>query len=231
MPLVVELVLIVIGLALLALALIGSGISRRLMTIPKMHRTPRIVLAILGVLLLAGGMWGMSVESEKRGPSLDDLRAHIPPDVKTTMACAEATESPKGAVEMDCSTPSGVPEAVYYIMFPDVNSMQDYWMKQSASESQPASECSTIEHYKNGGKGTYFFNDKSVIIGDYSCFASGDDMIAVYTDRRYNVAVYASVSDAKRFPEFLTWVNTTSQPVGDADATPATPSFPAAAGR
>lgn len=58
MPLAVEIVLIVIGVMLLAAALIGSGISRRLMTIPKMKRAPRVVIAILGVLLLAGGMWG-----------------------------------------------------------------------------------------------------------------------------------------------------------------------------
>jgi hypothetical protein len=114
MPLAVEIVLVIIGIGLLALALIGSGISRRLMTIPKMRRAPRVVLAILGVLLLAGGMWGLSTETKEDGPSVADLKAHIPDDVEADLSCTEAAESPKGAVAMDCGTADSVPEYVRY---------------------------------------------------------------------------------------------------------------------
>ncbi|MEH0589359.1 hypothetical protein QA942_37080 [Streptomyces sp. B21-106] len=95
MPLAVEIVLIVIGVMLLAAALIGSGISRRLMTIPKMKRAPRVVIAILGVLLLAGGMWGVTTEANQHGPSLTALKKHIPSGVTSNLTCREAAESPR----------------------------------------------------------------------------------------------------------------------------------------
>ncbi|KOG34281.1 tetraspanin family protein [Streptomyces resistomycificus] len=223
MPLAVEIVLIAIGIVLLALALIGSGISRRLMTIPKMHRAPRVVLAILGVLLLAGGMWGLSIESEEQGPSLGDLKSHIPAEVKSALNCTESAESPKDAVKVDCSTVDSVPEQAWYIMFPDVNAMQEYFMKQVAPGSLQGDECSTIDDYTEGSHQTYSFDDQSVVIGDYACYRSENIAVAMYTDRRFNIVVGAQISNPQYFTDFQTWVATTSQPAGDADATP-TPS-------
>ncbi|MEU1072717.1 MULTISPECIES: hypothetical protein [unclassified Streptomyces] len=231
MPLVVKIALIVIGVALLALALIGSGISRRLMTIPKMHRAPRIALAILGVLLLAGGMWGLSTTESKKAPSVADVKEHIPSSVKADLNCTEAAESPKGAAEVDCSTQNSTPEYVYYILFSNVDDMQVHWNKTTAPGDLSGNQCQTMDDYKKGSHQTYYTNDQSVIIGDYACYTSGDSIVAVYTDRRYNVIVSASITDPKNFPEFIKWVNDTSQPVGDEGATPATPSQTAAAGR
>ncbi|MGW7452217.1 hypothetical protein [Streptomyces sp. NPDC054787] len=224
MPTVVEIVLIIIGLILLVLALIGSGISRRLMTIPKMHKTPRIALAILGVLLLAGGMLSLSIESKTNEPSLDELRGHIPPAVKSALVCTEAAEAPKRAVSMNCSTEGSIPEYVFYIKFPDVNVMQEYWMKQTGAETLSGTQCSTMDDFKKGSKQQYYLSDQSVIIGDYACYTAGPNTVAMYTDRRYNVLVWAQISDPKQFTQFMDWINLTSQPVGDANVTPATPS-------
>ncbi|MFJ3961781.1 hypothetical protein [Streptomyces sp. NPDC090036] len=224
MPLVVEIILIVIGCVLLVAALIGSGISRRLMTIPKMHRAPRVIVAILGVLLLAGGMWGVSTEPEKHELSLADLKAHIPTDVKASLVCTESAEAPKGAVSANCSTEGMIPEQVWYTMFPDVHSMHAYWMKQTLPEDLPGTKCDKIEDYKQGSDYEYSLEDASVIVGDYACYMSGDTVVAVYTDRRFNVVVWAQISNTKNFSDFLTWVQDTSQPIGDSDVAPATPS-------
>ncbi|WP_327265472.1 hypothetical protein OG444_32600 [Streptomyces sp. NBC_01232] len=224
MPLVVEIILIVIGCVLLVAALIGSGISRRLMTIPKMHRAPRVIVAILGVLLLAGGMWGVSTEPEKHELSLADLKAHIPPDVKASLVCTESAEAPKGAVSANCSTEGMIPEYVWYTMFPDVHSMHAYWVKQTAPESQPGTECNKIDDYKKGSHTEYYLDDASVTVGDLACYVSEGSTVAVYTDRRFNIVVWAEISDPKHFSDFLTWVRDTSQPIGDSDVAPATPS-------
>ncbi|MEV5879893.1 hypothetical protein AB0L75_37910 [Streptomyces sp. NPDC052101] len=224
MPLAVEIVLIVIGVLLLAAALIGSGISRRLMTIPKMHRAPRVVLAALGVLLLAGGFWGMWTGTEKSAPTLADLRAHIPPDVKSTLNCTEAVESPKKGVELDCSTQGSVPDSVWYVMFPDVNSMQTYWMQESSPSNRQGTQCNTIDDYKRGSKTTYFLSDQSITDGDYACYMDGNSTVAIYTDRRYNIVVMAEESDPQKFSDFTNWVDNTSQPPGPTDTTPPTPS-------
>lgn len=223
MPLAVEIVLVIIGVGLLALALIGSGISRRLMTIPKMRRAPRVVLAILGVLLLAGGMWGLSTGTKEDGPSMADLKAHIPDDVLADLHCTEGTESPEGAVKMEC-TGDSVPEYAEYIMFADVNDMQDYWVEQVNPEALTGDQCNTVEDHRNGSRQTYFFDERSVTIGDEACYATGSDIVALYTDRRFNIVVGATIPDAQHFSDFRTWVDETSQPVGDEDATPETPS-------
>ncbi|WP_327698990.1 hypothetical protein [Streptomyces sp. NBC_00459] len=233
MPLVVEIILIAIGVVLLALALVGSGISRRLMTIPKMHRVPRIVLAILGVLLLAGGMWGVSTETgstKHETPSLDELKSHIPPGVKSEMSCTEAAEAPKGAVEANCSTSGTIPDGVWYILFPDVNSMQAYWIRQVGSSDLPGTECTSQADYTKGSKQEYFLDDQSVTVGEMACYVNGSTTGAMYTDRRFNIIVVAQLSDPQHFSEFQTWLGDPSQPVGDTDATPATPSHTAAAG-
>ncbi|MFF9028790.1 hypothetical protein [Streptomyces iakyrus] len=231
MPLVVEILLILLGVVLLVLALIGSGISRRLMTIPKMHRTPRIVLASLGVLLLAGGMWGASIESEEHGPSLADLKSHIPPDVMADLSCTEAAESPKGAVQMECATENSVPEFAWYIMFPDVNSMHEYWTKQVSPGDLPGNKCDTMDDYTKGSKHEYYLSDPAVTVGDQACYTSGSNIGVMYTDRRFNIVVQAVISDPQNFSDFHSWVDETSQPEGDSDAAPATPSHTAAARR
>ncbi|MGW7542671.1 hypothetical protein ACWGKQ_16395 [Streptomyces sp. NPDC054770] len=226
----VEIVLIVIGILLLAAALIGSGISRRLMTIPKMHRTPRIVIAILGVLLLVGGVWGVT-QTEKRGPTLADLRAHVPSDVKSALTCTEGSESPKGAVEMACNADS-VSYQAWYVMFPDVNSMQDYWISQVTPSDLTGSNCKTLQDYQTGGKVSYYFSDESKTVGDQACYVSGKTTVAMYTDRRFNIVVWAQTDDPQHFAEFQKWVDRTSQPepVGDENTTPPTPSHTIASG-
>ncbi|MFG2967028.1 MULTISPECIES: hypothetical protein [unclassified Streptomyces] len=225
MSLTLEIVLIVIGILLLAAALIGSGISRRLMTIPKMHRAPRIILALLGALLLVGGMWGVTTRTEKHGPTLATLRAHIPPDVQSGLTCKDASESPKGAVEMSCSADS-VPYQAWYVMFPDVNSMQDYWINQAGPSDLAGSDCSTMQDYEKGSKVTYHFTGDSTTVGDQACYVSGKTTVAMYTDRRFNIVVWAQTDDPQRFAEFQKWVNNTSQPtpVGNEETTPPTPS-------
>ncbi|MGW1050647.1 hypothetical protein [Streptomyces sp. NPDC002521] len=101
MPLAVEIVIIFLGILLLAAARSGSGTSRCLPTAPKMHRTPRVVLAVPGTVLAAGGMWGLVTEKAQYGPSPADLQKHIPNDVSSALNCKQATESPKGAVEVE----------------------------------------------------------------------------------------------------------------------------------
>ncbi|MEU1180236.1 hypothetical protein ABZ464_21755 [Streptomyces sp. NPDC005820] len=224
MPLAVEIVLIVIGILLLAAALIGSGISRRLMTIPKMKRAPRIVIAILGVLLLAGGMWGVTTEANQHGPSLSALKKHIPSDVTSTLTCREAAEAPKGAVKMDCSTQDSVPEQVWYVMFDNVNAMQDWWVSQARPSDLPGSSCATLSDFKKGSSYWYYVDDQSVAVGDESCYAAGNIVVAMYTDRRFNIVVWAQISDPKNFSEFQSWLTNTSRPTGPDDATPETPS-------
>lgn len=221
MPLAVEIVLVIIGIGLLALALIGSGISRRLMTIPKMRRAPRVVLAVLGVLLLAGGMWGLSIESEERGPSVADLKAHIPDSVKSEMTCTEAAESPKGAVRVDC-TGDGVPDWADYTMFPDVNAMQDHWMEVVGGADYPGDQCTTIDDFKTGSSNIYSLEDASVHVGEWACYMYEDKPSADYTDRRFNIIVRAEISNPENVSEFITWLGN-SQPEGDDDATPKTP--------
>ncbi|MER6733156.1 hypothetical protein [Streptomyces puniciscabiei] len=224
MPLAIEIVLIVIGVLLLAAALIGSGISRRLMTIPKMHRVPRVALAVLGVLLLAGGFWGMWTGTQKSGPSLAELRSHIPSDVKSALNCTEAVESPKNGVELDCSTQGSIPDKVWYVMFPDVNKMQRYWMQEAGPTDLPGTQCNTIADYKKGSKTTYYLGDQSITDGDYACYMDGNTPVAVYTDRRYNIVVVAEESNPQKFAEFTDWVDKISQPPGPTDTTPPTPS-------
>ncbi|EST35415.1 hypothetical protein [Streptomyces roseochromogenus] len=223
MPLAVEIVLIVIGVLLLATALIGSGISRRLMTIPKMHRVPRVALAVLGVLLVAGGMWGLSTGTAKHAPTLAELRARVPSDVKQSMDCTEATEAPKNAVELDCGTQNAVPDHVWYIMFPDVNSMQHYWMTQAGTVNLQGTQCVSLSDYTKGSKTSYYLSDQAITDGDDACTMDGNSPVIVYTDRRYNIVVIAEESDPQKFSEFNNWI-ATSQPAGPRDATPATPS-------
>ncbi|KUN80858.1 tetraspanin family protein [Streptomyces griseoruber] len=223
MPLAVEIVLIVIGVLLLAAALIGSGISRRLMTIPKMKRAPRIVIAILGVLLLVGGMWGVTTEEKHHGPTLAALKEHLPPDVKSRLDCTEASETPKDAVELDCSTPGSVPDQVWYYMFDDVDAMQNWWWNQTDPAHQPGGECTTIADFKQGSSLSYSTEDRSVTTGDIACFMDGNTVVDVYTDRRFNIVVW-SQTDSQNFSEFMNWIVNTSLPVGDDGATPATPS-------
>ncbi|MFI1049786.1 hypothetical protein ACH4U3_29095 [Streptomyces griseoruber] len=222
MPLAVEIILIVIGILLLAAALIGSGISRRLMTIPKMKRAPRVVIAILGVLLLAGGMWGVTTEANQHGPSLAALKKHIPSGVTSTLTCREAAESPKGAVEMDCSSQDS-PEEAWYLMFDNVDEMQDWWVSQTRPGELPGTSCNTMSDYKQGSKYWYYLDDQSVAVGDIACYSSGNIMVAMYTDRRFNVVVWAQISDPANFSDFQSWLGTT-QPTGSGDTTPATPS-------
>ncbi|KUO10036.1 hypothetical protein [Streptomyces sp. DSM 15324] len=223
MPLAVEIVLIVIGVLLLAAALIGSGISRRLMTIPKMKRAPRVVIAILGVLLLAGGMWGVSTQEQPHGPSLAALKDHVPPDVKRDWPCKESSESPKDAVELDCSTTDNVPDGLWYIMFDNENSMQRYWWNQTDPAHEPGSDCTTMAGFRQGSSYSYSTEDRSVTIGDEACYVDGNTLVDVYTDRRFNIVVFSQVSDPQNFSQFMKWRATISQPVGDHDATPASP--------
>lgn len=227
MPLAVEIVLIVIGILLLAAALIGSGISRRLMTIPKMHRTPRIVLAVLGVLLLAGGAWGVMTEKEQHRPALAELRKHIPENIKSSLSCTESPESPKNAVQMECDSTdnSTTPEQVWFTLFPDVNSMQEYWFNKAAPGNLSGANCATTDDFKKGGKEPWNLNDPSVTVGDQACWMSGDTAVSSFTDRRYNIVVFAQSANPQLLSDFIKWVNSTdSVPTGDENATPATPS-------
>ncbi|MFI8939534.1 hypothetical protein [Streptomyces syringium] len=225
MPLAIKIILIVIGILLLVLALIGSGISRRLMTIPKMHRAPRIILAVLGVLLLVTGGLQLALEREKHGPSLADLQSHIPSAVTGNLNCSEHDEAPKGAVQMVCSEASdGVPDQdVYYIMFPDVNAMQAYWMKDAKPDSLPGTECSTQEDFKRGSNLPYSLRGGSETIGDAACM-EGDEGVnwVTYTDRRFNIVVEAAHKDPQTFENFLTWVDQ-SYPEGPEGSKPVTP--------
>ncbi|MFI2203567.1 hypothetical protein ACH47Z_22875 [Streptomyces sp. NPDC020192] len=225
MPLAVEIVLIVIGVLLLALALIGSGISRRLMTIPKMHRAPRVAVAILGVLLLAGGFWGMWSGTQKHGPTLAALRAHIPNDVKSSLTCTQAVDTPKNGVKLECSGGQGsLPTYVWYAMFPDVNSMQNYWMQEAGPSNLPGTHCKTIADYETGGKQTFTLGDQAITDGDEACYVNGNTTAEIYTDRRYNIVVYAEESDPQKFSDFTKWLDNTSVPPGPSDTAPPTPS-------
>ena len=227
MPLAVEIVLIVIGILLLAAALIGSGISRRLMTIPKMHRAPRIVLAVLGVLLLAGGAWGLMTGKEQHSLSVTYLRKLIPQEVKSALHCDVSTEAPKGAVEEECDSTddSTTPEQVWYTMFPNVNAMQDYWFSKAGPDALTGTQCQTIDDFKTGSKQTYYLSDRAITIGDFSCTMSGNTAIAIYTDRRYNIVVFAQDSNPQHYSDFANWMSgPTSQPTGKPEPTPATPS-------
>ncbi|MER5528602.1 hypothetical protein ABT075_29170 [Streptomyces sp. NPDC002677] len=231
MPLALEIVLMIIGILLLAAALIGSGISRRLMTIPKMHRTPRVALAILGVLLLTGGMWGVATQTKTTGPTLAELKKHIPPAVKSALSCTESTETPKGTVEMECDSPNNsYPEQVWYTLFRDVNSMQDYWTSKSGPDTLTGTQCATTKDFKTGSKQTYSLSDETVIVGDYACLVSGNTAIGIYTDRRYNIVVFAQDANPQHFSNFVHWMfGDTSQPVGDETIIPPTPSHTVAA--
>ncbi|MFE4875046.1 hypothetical protein [Streptomyces sp. NPDC056682] len=224
MPLAVKIALVVIGVLLLGLALIGSGISRRLMTIPKMHRAPRVALAVLGVLLLVGGTWGLWAGAANHGPTLADLRTHVPADVKSRLNCTKAVETPKDGVELDCSTEGGFPDHVWYVMFADVNSMQNYWMQEAGTSNRPGTQCETIDDYKNGSKTAYYLSDQSITNGDVGCYMDGKTFVAVYTDRRFNMVVIADESDPQKFSDFTNWVYNTSQPPGPTDTAPPTPS-------
>ncbi|ANP50843.1 uncharacterized protein YneF (UPF0154 family) [Streptomyces griseochromogenes] len=227
MSLAVEIVLIVIGILLLAAALIGSGISRRLMTIPKMHKAPRIVLAILGVVLLAGGAWGMVTKTEQHRPSLAELRKHIPDNIKSGLSCAESPESPKSAVQIECDSTdaSTTPEQVWFTLFPDVNLMQKYWFDKATPSNFSGATCATTDDFKKGGKGPWFLNDQSVTVGDQVCYMAGTTAVSVFTDRRYNIVVFAQSANPQLLSDFIKWVNSDdSVPAGDQDATPATPS-------
>ncbi|MEU9502427.1 hypothetical protein [Streptomyces sp. NPDC048196] len=228
MPLAV--VLIGIGVLLLILALIGSGISRRLMTIPKMHRTPRVVVAVLGILLLFAGGWTWTTEKGKEVPTVADLRAHIPTQVSDNFTCTEGSEAPKGAVTMDCTASEGAPDqGITYTMFQDVNSMQDRWLKQATPEQLTGSTCDTENDYANGGNKTYVIG--SAIVGDTACYEDTNGVAwNVYTDRRFNIVVELGQGDPQKFSDFLAWSNL-SQPVGGSDSTPATPTQPPAAAR
>ncbi|WP_370417740.1 hypothetical protein AB8O64_03155 [Streptomyces sp. QH1-20] len=226
MPLAIKIILIVIGILLLVLALIGSGISRRLMTIPKMHRAPRIILAVLGVLLLVTGGLQLALEREKHGPTLADLKSHIPTAVTDNLKCTEHSEAPKGAVQMVCTEArDGVPDqAVFYILFPDVNAMQDYWMKDTQAGSLPESECASKDQFREGGKTTYTLSDPSETVGDVACGETPDGVaVATYTDRRFNIVVQATHKDPQTFEHFLTWASDTSQPKGPEGSKPVTP--------
>ncbi|POX60896.1 hypothetical protein C3492_24735 [Streptomyces sp. Ru62] len=227
MPLAVEIVLIAIGVLLLAAALIGSGISRRLMTIPKMHRAPRIALAILGVLLLAGGMWGVATETEKRGPSMAELETHVPSDIKAAMDCSEAAEVPKGAAGIECTSTdeNTTPEAAWITMFPDVDSMQQYWLHKADPSDLPGAECSSVDDVKKGSKQEWILGDNTVTMGDQACYMAGNTAIAIYTDRRFNIVVFAQDSNPRHHADFLKWLNGNgSVPEGDENKAPATPS-------
>ncbi|MEU2062829.1 hypothetical protein [Streptomyces sp. NPDC013455] len=234
MSLALEIVLIIIGILLLAAALIGSGISRRLMTIPKMHRAPRIALAILGVLLLAGGMWGVITEREEPGPSLADLRTRVPSAVKAEMNCSEAAESPKGAVGLECTgtEENTTPEQAWFTLFPDVDSMQKYWMNKAGPSDLPGTECTSVDDFRKGGKQEWILGDQSVTMGDQACYMVGNTAVALYTDRRYNIVVLAQVSDPDHYDAFLKWINGNASVLeGDDNETPATPSHTVAAAR
>lgn len=229
MPLAIKIILIVIGILLLVLALIGSGISRRLMTIPKMHRAPRIVLAVLGVLLLATGGLLFALEKEKHGPSQADLKAHIPPKLMGNMACEEHPEAPEGAVQMVCSEArDGMPDqVVYYIMFPNRDAMQDYWQKTVEPENLSGTKCDSKEDFDAGGQTTYTLGNSPDTVGNLACGVDADGITsATYTDQRFNIIVQASHKDPQSVSAFVDWVNSdASQPVKPTDSTAATAQF------
>ncbi|GAA2279828.1 hypothetical protein GCM10010234_15720 [Streptomyces hawaiiensis] len=226
MPLAIEILLVLIGILLLALALIGSGISRRLMTIPRMHKWPRIVIAALGVVMLVGGGWLLMMPNEKEGPSYADLEEHIPSTVTDQMTCEEHSEAPKGAVEALCTSSDGV-QTVYYSLFPDVNSMQAFWMKQVSPETLTDSECSSVEDFQAGGK-NYYGNDEFPVLGDIACEVSSDDSLwMTYTDRRFNIVVEANHGEPGDVSGFSDWLYDTT-PAGSGNSTPATPTQTAA---
>ncbi|MFI1972130.1 hypothetical protein [Streptomyces cinnamoneus] len=227
MPLAVTVILIILGVLLLITALIGSGVSRRLMTIPKMHRGPRIVLAALGALLLIAGGAMLTAGSGKHELTVEELKAHIPKDVKDNMRCEKGNSPPKGAVQMECSSSSGMPDGANYIMFPNVNDMQDYWMREYSPKDREGPDCDTADGYRKGSYVTY--EDGSETIGDMVCAISaesGDNsgtFWASYTDRRYNIVVEANGKNADLFQDFVNWINETSKPTGDSPPKPATP--------
>ncbi|MFF5369960.1 hypothetical protein [Streptomyces sp. NPDC013187] len=222
MPLAIEILLVLIGILLLALALIGSGISRRLMTIPRMHKWPRMVIAALGVVMLVGGGWLLMMPNEKKGPSYADLEEHIPSRLTDLLTCEEHSEAPKGAVEAICTSDDGM-QTVYYSLFPDVNSMQAFWMKQVSLETLTDSECSSVEDFQAGGKYVYTTNDESSELGDVACEVSSDGSLwMTYTDRRYNIVVEANHGEPGDVSGFSDWIDDTT-PAGSGNSTPETP--------
>ncbi|MDX3633116.1 hypothetical protein OG920_11250 [Streptomyces europaeiscabiei] len=226
MPLAIEILIVLIGILLLALALIGSGISRRLMTIPRMHKWPRIVIAVLGVVMLAGGGWLLMTGNEKDGPSYADLKEHIPSALKNWMTCEQHSEAPEGGVEAIC-TSSDSAQTVYYSLLPEVNSMQAFYEKRVTPEALTDSECSSVEDFQMGGKTTYG-NDEFPVLGDVACQVDNDESLwMTYTDRRFNIVVEAKHAVQEDASGFLDWINDTT-PAGSAESTPATPTQTAA---
>jgi hypothetical protein len=226
MPLAIEILLVIVGILLLALALIGSGISRRLMTIPRMHKWPRIVIAVLGVVMLVGGGWLLMTSNEKDGPSYADLKDHIPSTLTSWMTCEKHSEAPEGAVEAMCTSSDGA-QTVYYSLFPDVNSMQAFYAKSVNSENLTDSECSSLEDFQTGGKSSYG-NDEFPVLGDVACQVGSDDSLwMTYTDRRFNIVVEANHAEQEDVSGFSDWMVDTT-PVGSANSAPATPSQTAA---
>lgn len=165
----------------------------------------------------------MTTEANQHGPSLTALKKHIPSGVTSNLTCREAAESPKGAVEIDCSTQDSVPEQVWYLMFDKVNEMQDWWMSQTQPSNLQGASCNTTSDYRTGSTYSYYLDDQSVTIGDSACYTAGNIMVAMYTDRRFNIVVWAQISDTTNFSAFQKWLSN-SQPTGTGDTTPATPS-------
>ncbi|MEU6064043.1 MULTISPECIES: hypothetical protein [Streptomyces] len=228
MPLAIEILLIVIGVVLLMLALIGSGISRRLMTIPKMQRAPRAVLAVLGVLLLVAGTWQLATEKEKRELTSAELGEHLPAAVDRS-SCVESKQVPEGAVGLDCGTGDSTPEYFSFVMFRDVNAMQDFLDNQIDPGNLSGSSCDNRDDYKKGARFEYSLENPSLTVGDMICYEDTDSIPWVaYTDRRFNIIVQAREKDPAKFAGFLDWV-TNSQPTGRSIPEPATPSASAAA--
>jgi hypothetical protein len=221
MPLAIEILLVLIGILLLALALIGSGISRRLMTIPRMQKWPRIIIAALGVVMLVGGGWLLMTPNEKKGPSYADLEDHIPSTLTDWMTCEKHSEAPEGAVEAVCTSEDGV-QTVYYSLFSDVHSMQKYYVKSVTPEQLAVSECSSMEDFQTGGK-TPYGNNEFAVVGDEACQVGTDDSLwMTYTDRRFNIVVEAQHAEQGDVSGFFDWISYTT-PTGSGNSTPATP--------
>ncbi|MET7734344.1 hypothetical protein ABZT02_23675 [Streptomyces sp. NPDC005402] len=226
MPLAIEILLVIVGILLLALALIGSGISRRLMTIPRMHKWPRIVIAVLGVVMIVGGGWLLMTSDEKDGPSYADLKDHIPSTLTSWMTCEKHSEAPEGAVEAKCTSSDGA-QTVYYSLFSGVNPMQAFYAKSVTLEELTESECSSVEDFQTGGKSSYG-NDEFPVLGDVACQVGNDESLwMTYTDRRFNIVVEANHAKREDVSGFNDWLSDTT-PVGSANSTPATPTQTAA---
>lgn len=221
--------LVILGFLLVLVGILGSGISIREISFPRVGGAARIVSLAMGSLLVitGAGLLIFSLEDRERSdpptvaapltsgnvnPTMEGvsessrLEQRVPSDIRDDCdPIEEPGVYPSSTATLLCTTPeSDVPGSVWYNQFASAAEMMSDVTadnNRSVQGELPPKSCKTSEDVQ--GTGSYSVGNETV--GDLYCYkGTEDDVWFVWTDNRYNIASYAS-APASRVADLYAW--------------------------